>query len=839
LRALEARRPLAGRVVHRRHLDAQEGDFADLPAGLHPALAAALRAQGIERLYSHQAEAVVAALGGADLGACLRSVAQPPPSVNPPTFEEPDSSDGFTAGGGCATFSFHDLTVVTPTASGKSLCYQIPILETALRDPAACALVLYPTKALAHDQLGRWQDWARRLDLKPAAGARGAVVATYDGDTPAGRRGAVRAVARIVLTNPDMLHAGILPQHAGWARFLAGLRWVVLDEIHTYRGVFGSHVANLLRRLERLGRFHGAAPRFLCCSATIANPAELAEALTGRPHCLISRGGAPRGERTVLLYDPPQAPWVPFSPVARRSFLRAVRRLALHFLRHGAQTVVFARTRRQVELLTTSLRRAVERLGGDPASVLAYRGGYLPEERRAIEAAARTGSARAIVSTNALELGVDLGGLDVVILAGYPGSVASAWQQMGRAGRGGVASASAAVLVAAPGPLDRFLLAHPDLLFEAPHEGAVLNARNAAILRAHVAAAAYELPLDEGERLGDADCCEALEELAARGLVRHSGRRWYWAGAESPASSVSLRAASGRRFAVLDASDADRVVAEVDAPSVPFLLHPGAIYLHQGRPYEVVALDSDAGTAHVRPSDAPYFTEAVATTHLRVQSVAATQALAPGGAARSVLGTVSVRTEVTHYRRLRWETQEEVGRGEVSLPETVVEAEAWWVEGMGGAGERVRASAAGVMDNMDRMDAMDLMDVREGLAGVAALLGQVAPLTVLCDREDFRVVALPRGFAPGTEEEAPDAGRGNGAGGTPVIVFHEMHEGGVGLARRAFETAGDLLGAALDVVRRCPCARGCPACVGPERRGATPGVRKHAAARLLAAALRR
>ncbi|MBE9507600.1 MAG: DEAD/DEAH box helicase, partial [Chloroflexi bacterium] len=552
------------------------------PAGLDLRLVAAAQERGIEQPYTHQAQAIGAALAG------------------------------------------EHVVMATSTASGKTLAYNLPVLHALLNDPAACALYLFPTKALAHDQLANLQSFVS--SLKPPIAVR-----PYDGDTPSSHRPAIRREARLLITNPDMLHTGILPHHTRWARLFASLRYVVLDELHTYRGIFGGHVANVLRRLRRVCRFYGSDPRFLCTSATIANPRELAEHLVEAPVTLVNDDGAPQGEKHFVLYNPPlvSPPFIPPNGGERgggirRSAALAAKDIAARFLQADVQTIVFARARLTTEVLLGYLRDSVAASGGDPQAVQGYRGGYLPNERRTIERGLREGEVRGVVATNALELGVDIGQLSGCVIAGYPGTIASTWQQAGRAGRR--AGVSAAVLVASALPLDQYLVTHPRYFFGQPVEQALLDPDNLAVLANHLACAAFELPFERGESFGSSgDVGTMLDVMGEEGVLHCSNGRHTWIGEGYPAGGFSLRTSTPDNVVIQDVSDssptgriAPRVIGQVDRPSAPVLLYEGAVYLHGGETYVVESLDWEEGLACVRAAELDYYTRASSTTNVRI-----------------------------------------------------------------------------------------------------------------------------------------------------------------------------------------------------------------------------
>jgi DEAD/DEAH box helicase domain-containing protein len=550
------------RAIH--HQQASEGVFADVPASVDARLRAALDQRGIARLYSHQAE----------------------------SFE-------LTAAG-------KNVVIVTPTASGKTLCYNLPVLNLLINDDGARAMYIFPTKALAEDQLHEFQSAVDQMGSEIRA-------FTYDGDTPQDARRAVRQKANVVLTNPDMLHSGILPHHTKWARYFENLKYIVIDELHYYRGVYGSHFANLLRRLARICEFYNSKPKFICCSATIANPRELAEALTGEPFELVERNGAPRGEKFFIFYNPPV---VNRALGIRRSYISETRRMALKFIEANLQTLVFANNRLATEVLVTYLKDACDRGPIPSSTVRGYRGGYLPRERREIERSLRAGEIRAVVATNALELGIDIGSLDAVVMAGYPGTIASSWQRAGRAGRR--QSTSAAVMVASSAPLDQYVVEHPDYFFGRSPEHAYINPENLEILLAHVKCAAFELPLRDGEKFGRHDMSEVCRFLEETGFLHHSAGAWHWTSDTYPADAASLRSVTSDNFVVVDITGEAKVIAEVSFPVALTSLHEKAIYLHEARQYHVERFEYDERKAYVKSVDCDYYTDAIDYTQVKV-----------------------------------------------------------------------------------------------------------------------------------------------------------------------------------------------------------------------------
>ena len=543
---------------------------------------------------------------------------------------------------------------MTPTASGKTLCYNLPVLQRIARNPDARALYLYPTKALTYDQLDDLMDWA---NVWPSSSDKLGVF-SYDGDTPQDARAAVRSKAHIVLTNPDMLHKGILPHHTKWTRLFENLEFIVVDELHTYRGVFGSHVANVFRRLARICEFYGSKPQFICTSATIANPEELAENLTGRSFETIAESGAGEGEKHVFFYNPPV---VNRQLGIRRSYVHEATHVAAAFLKRKIPAIVFANSRLVTEILVRYLKDALEDRAGcrrTGEAIVGYRGGYLPNERRRIERGLREGRIRGVVSTNALELGIDIGSLDVAVLAGYPGTIASTWQRMGRAGRR--SGMSVAVMVASSTPLDQYIVNHPEYFLNQPPERGLVNPDNIHILISHLQCATFELPFGAEESFGGHDVSEILDYLSERGFIHKAGSKWHWTSEAYPADSVSLRSISSDNFVVVETTGESRILGEVDYSSAFTTLHEKAIYLHQGQQYYVHQLDIPERRAYVRKVDSDYYTDAITYTKVKVLETIETM----GSADQHNHGEVHVAHQVVGFKKIKFFTNENVGSGD-------------------------------------------------------------------------------------------------------------------------------------------------------------------------------
>ncbi|MFN8524398.1 MAG: DEAD/DEAH box helicase [Chloroflexota bacterium] len=737
-----------------RHVPPRPARFADFPADLDPRLRAAYARRGIERLYTHQAEAIGHVLAG------------------------------------------RNVVVVTPTASGKTLCYNVPVVNAILRDPNARALYLFPTKALAQDQ---------QAELHGLVEACGADIKTftYDGDTPATARRAIRQAGHIVVTNPDMLHTGILPHHDKWVRLFENLKYVVVDELHHYRGVFGSHVSNVLRRLRRICAFYGSNPQFICCSATIANASDLGRRLTeygslvddleapsgelaeragtlvDAPMELVDDNGAPSGEKFLLFYNPPV---VNRQLGIRRSSTLIARELATSLVANNLQTIVFARTRLIVEVLLHYLHESAKRRHIPAESIRGYRGGYLPTERRAIERGLRDGSIRGVVATNALELGIDIGGLEAAVLVGYPGTIASALQQMGRVGRRD--SPAVAIMVGTSAPLDQFMMSHPDYFFSRSPESGLVNPENLVIRANHIRCATFELPFEVGERFGGAATSDLLRYFEDEGQLQFNdvSRKWYWSSERFPAEAISLRTASIDNFVIIDTTDtgSPRVIGEMDRYAAPVYLHEEAIYIHGGQQHQVEKLDWEEKKAYVRRVDVDYYTDAELAVTLQVTDVFEQTPAQDGQPCAH--GEVSLTYQPTIFKKIKFDTHENIGWGKIQLPEEELQTTAFWMT-----------------IPEDRTAGLSREDVAGGLTGLAQLLRAVAPLYLMCDARDVGVESQIR-------SKFTDV---------PTIYLYERTPAGVGFAEKLYGMRGELLRAAVELARACPCESGCPSCVGP------------------------
>jgi DEAD/DEAH box helicase domain-containing protein len=732
-----------------RHFPAREAQCADFPSWVNSDLVAAYNAKGIRRPYTHQAAAAESVHSG------------------------------------------KNVVIVTPTASGKTLCYNLPVLNEILENPDTRALYLFPTKALAQDQLAELYDLNQRLDDRFG-------VFTYDGDTPADARRAIREKGHIVLTNPDMLHTGILPHHTRWTRLFENLRYIVIDELHTYRGVFGSHLCNVLRRLRRIAKFYGRDPQFICCSATIANPGELASRLLESEVEVLSANGAPSSEKTFVFYNPPV---VNRALGIRRSYINESSRVAQEFLKRDLQTLVFANSRLHTEILLTYLKQANPQPPGKPETIRGYRGGYLPSERREIERGLREGKIRGVVSTSALELGIDVGSLDTTVMAGYPGSIAATWQRAGRAGRR--SGSSCAVLVASSAPLDQFIIRNPDYFFGNTPEHAYIQPDNLEILINHLKCAAFELPISPSDKFGEADLPDLCARLAEAGYLHLAGDHFHWTQEAYPADTISLRSVSSDNFIIIDITGQPDVIGEVDFPSALVFVHEKAIYIHGGQQFHVEHLDFKERKAYVKRVDVDYYTDAIRHTQVRVLEIAAAaQNLSPlvvaqhaaphsavgvrhapplpaitpndpfatplnchperseGSAVSSLAthhsftsretegplatssfshGDVLVRSQVVGFKKIKFFTNENIGDGKLELPENEMHTTAYWI-----------TLERPLLDSLP----FTVSERQSGMFGLLHALESVATLLLMCDARDLGTAIGERPPSP-DESDAP------------------------------------------------------------------------------------
>lgn len=711
-------------VTEWRTIPAREADYADFPGALRPELRAALEEKGIRRLYTHQASAFQLIASG------------------------------------------RNVVTVTPTASGKTMTYNLPVMQKLLEDDSARALYLFPTKALAQDQVAELQETVQTMgvDIKTH---------TYDGDTPPTVRTAIRNSGHIVVTNPDMLHSAILPHHTKWVKLFENLKFIVIDEIHTYRGVFGSHVANVIRRLKRICRFYGSNPQFICASATIANPREHAERLIGEAVALVDNNGAPSGEKHFIFYNPPV---VNQQLGIRKSSVLETRRLAGLLLKQGIQTIVFARSRVRVEILLTYLQDLIkDQLG--PRTIRGYRGGYLPKQRREIEQGLRSGDIRGVVSTNALELGIDIGQLQACVLNGFPGTIASTWQQSGRAGRRHETAVT--FLVASSNPLDQYVIQNPNYFFERSPEQARIHPDNLLILLDHVKCAAYELPFREGDSFGEERLVDLLEFLAEERVLHRNGETFYWMEQSFPANNISLRSAAQENIVIIDMTNGHRVIGEVDRFSAQTLVHEEAIYIHEGVQYQVEKLDYEEKKAYVREVEVDYFTDANLAVELKILHADRER---HGNGYTTNYGEVTVHARATIFKKIKLRTHENIGSGPIRLPEEELHTSAYWIT---------------LSDELGGMKTAN--DLQFALLGLSNVLIHIAPLFLMCDPLDIRVVPQVKAVQSKL----------------PTIFFYDRYPGGVGLSERLYEVHDRLFGEARRILSGCSCLSGCPACVGP------------------------
>jgi DEAD/DEAH box helicase domain-containing protein len=718
-------------AVHR--IPAREAQWASMPGWIRPELIEAYRSKGIDRLYSHQAEAAEMIHRG------------------------------------------QNVVAITPTASGKTLCYNLTVLNSIIENPDTRALYLFPTKALAQDQLSELQDLGQRMG--DAFG-----VFTYDGDTPSDARRAIRQQGHIVLTNPDMLHAGILPHHTKWTRLFENLRYIIIDELHTYRGVFGSHLANVLRRLKRIARFYGRDPQFIFSSATIANPGELAGRLIESDVSVLDGNGAPSAEKYFVFYNPPV---VNRFLGIRRSYINETWRITRCFVNNGLQAIVFANSRLNTEILLTYLKKDNPQPPGAPEIVRGYRGGYLPLERREIEHGLKSGQIRAVVATSALELGIDIGSLDVAVLAGYPGTIASTWQRAGRAGRR--KGASCAVLVASSRPLDQFIIKHPEYFFTASPEHAYIQPDNLEILVNHLKCAAFELPLQKGESFGDVDLQVLCEHLAASGYLHRSGDFWYWTQESYPADTISLRSISSDNFVIVDETDEPEVIGEIDFSSALTMVHPKAIYIHGAQQYHVERLEFEQRKAYVKRVDVDYFTDAIRYTQVKKLEVEEQEAVS--GPAIKAYGDVQIRSQVVGFKKIKFYTMENVGSGKLELPENEMHTTSYWM-----------TLSRELMDSLP----FAVSERQDGLFGLLYGLESVASLLLMCDRVDLGAT-IGEGSSQTSENEFFE----------PTFYLYDAYPGGIGMSRPLYGMHDELILRTAELIESCTCEKGCPSCVGP------------------------
>jgi DEAD/DEAH box helicase domain-containing protein len=767
LEGIRASRHYQDQIVYVHRIPRRDAEYDRLSEPLPGELLSALAAMGITDLYTHQVSSIEAVREG------------------------------------------KSVVIVTSTASGKTLCYNLPVLESLLggvrcsvsgagepehptpNTQHPTAFYLFPTKALAQDQL---RGLRRYADLEPSL-ARVMRAGTYDGDTPPNTRRKLRDEASIILTNPDMLHQGILPYHTRWARFFSALKYVVIDEIHTYRGIFGSNVANVIRRLTRICRHYGSNPQFICSSATIANPVDLAQRLTGVPMALIDNDGSPRGAKQFVLWNPP---CIDVGSMERRSSNVEAQRLMVDLMEAGVRTITFGRARVVAELMYKYVRDALKSPLAE--KVRAYRGGYLPEERREIERQLFTGELMGITSTNALELGIDIGGLDAAIIVGFPGTIASTWQQAGRAGRS--VDESLVVFTAYNDPIDQYLMRHPTYFFGQSPENAIVDPENPYILAHHLRCAAFELPVKErdGHSFGGG-MTGVAGALAESGDFKEIDDTYYWAKTDFPAADVNLRTISDNTFTIVDTSGpptpntrhptpspAGRVIGQVDSISAPELVYPQAIYMHDAETYFVEELDMQNKVAYVRPANVDYYTQAILDASIRIGDRCSvfgvrgpetnTKHPTPNTLHATVCyGPATVTWATTGFKKIKFYSLDSIGYGKVDIPPQHLETVAFWT--------------------IPSAEVLSLVkNPVEGLMGIRNLMVHVLPLFAMCDKMDIG------GIVDSSNT------------GSPTIFIYDRYTGGLGFAEKGFEMVEKVMRACLEMLEECECEAGCPSCVG-------------------------
>jgi DEAD/DEAH box helicase domain-containing protein len=711
--------------VTTKNIDPQ---FAPFPKNLHPSIIKVLNEKGIKELYTHQAAAYQKATAG------------------------------------------RNIVVVTPTASGKTMTYNLPVLNHLIDNPQARSLYLFPTKALAQDQLKEIQDLNTRLKL-------GAKTFTFDGDTPGDVRRTIRSAGNIVVTNPDMLHQGILPHHTLWIKLFENLKFIIIDELHTYRGVFGSHISNILARLKRLCEFYGSKPQFICSSATIDNPKELAEKIINAEVDLIDNNGAPAGPRHFLFYNPPV---INAELGLRRSLISEVKTIVQKLLPTKAQIIIFTRSRTNVELLVTYLHDLAKELKIDKSLIRGYRSGYLPTERRKIENGLKNGTIQVVVSTNALELGIDIGQLDVAIMAGYPGSIASTWQQAGRAGRRQAVSLT--IMVAGSSPLDQYIIEHPDYFISKNPETAYLDRGNLPILMSHLKCASFELPFKEEEEFIPDITPQLLDFLVEQRVLRKADGKYFWMSEIYPADEVSLRNSTQENIIIIDTSNQNKVIGEIDLFAAQEMVHKEAIYIHDSIMYYVDNLDWEELKAYVHKVDTDHYTDAITKVDIKVLDILEEQ---KKNGYNKFFSEIAVTRTTTAYKKIKFNTHENIGFGRVYLPELEMQTNALMLQ---------------FPDELFIKDVSFKESViGEGLKGISYTMRNLVPLYVMCDVNDISVFSMVRD--PFSKQ--------------PTIYIYDRYQGGIGLSNKLYKREDVLLKATLDHIKSCSCKTGCPSCTGP------------------------
>ncbi len=715
-------RRISKNIAHWETIESRNAQYVDFPEDIPPEIKLALNKKGINKLYIHQAEAYKKVKEG------------------------------------------KNIVVVTPTASGKSLCYNLPIFTSFLNKAGYKALYLFPTKALSYDQLRELYDLVNLIDYPIKT-------YTFDGDTPSDARKKIRMAGDIVISNPDMLHTGILPHHTIWTNFFESLKYVVIDELHIYRGIFGSHVANVIRRLKRIANFYGSRLQFICSSATIGNPAELASNLIGEDIELIDNNGAPSGEKHFILYNPPV---VNIQLGIRRSVVSETIRLAKIFISNGISTIIFGRSRLKVEIILTQLKQSLK---GIASRIRGYRGGYLPNQRRIIEKGLKEGEILGIVSTNALELGIDIGQLDVSIMAGFPGSIASLWQQAGRAGR--KSSSSISIMVASSSPIDQYIIRHPEYIFKKSPENGVINPDNLLILTDHIKCAVFELPFSKSEVFGNKTITDILEYLRSKGILTFYDEKFFWSSDTYPAQNINLRSASNENFTICDLTKNNQVIGEVDFFSAPVLIHKDAIYIHESETYQVIELDWEKRRAFVKPVKSDYYTDAQEKTDIEILY---TEMQNADSKIKISYGELNISKLAVMYKKIKFHTFENVGWGEINLPEIHFPTMGAWIE---------------FNDIPEQLSSPG--DLSNALGGLANLIREISPIYLFCDRNDINTSFVYK----------------HEINGKPTIFLYDVYPGGIGLSLKFYNMVRDIIEYSLEYLRQCPCRIGCPSCVGP------------------------
>jgi DEAD/DEAH box helicase domain-containing protein len=732
IQSLQSDRRFMASVAHWQVIPAREGRYNPFPPEIDGRLLAAVRDKGIQRLFSHQYQAYAEVREG------------------------------------------NNIVVVTPTASGKTLAYNLPVLQTLIEEPQAKAMYMFPTKALSQDQQAE-------LNEILLGGEIPVRIFTYDGDTPRSIRISVREEGRVVITNPDMLHTGVLPNHTKWIKFFQALRFIVIDEIHTYRGVFGSHMTNLIRRLKRICNFYGTKPQFICCSATIGNPQGLAEKIVGEPVTLIGENGAPAGERHFVFYNPPLVD--PIQGI-RRGVVKESQGLATQLLKMKVKTIVFARSRLRSELIAGYIRDSLKNLYTENSriTVASYRGGYLPNERRSIEQGLRKGEIQGVVSTNALELGIDIGDLDASILAGFPGTIASTWQQAGRAGRR--ASVSLSILVASASPIDQYIIRHPEYFFGSSPESGWVDPDNIYILSDQLKCAVFELPFEEGDELAG-NYRQVLDYLEEHGVIRYTGGRWFWSDRSYPAEKVSLRSSAPGNIVIVDTTQGRQtVIGEMDKPSAKLMLYDEAIYIHRGDQYIVKKLDLENQRCYVEDTSDNYYTDSIVKTDIKVLEQDSRES---STGMETVIGDILVRTQATKFKKLKFGTHENIGYGEIDLPSEEMHTRSVVLLFCKGS---AAGRALGQRTDLEKPIIMQRL---------GTLVRNIAPVFLLCDPRDL-----------GVSERLKDI-----VFECPALYVYDNYPGGTGLSEGFLKNAPAILQGALELVAECSCSQGCPSCIGP------------------------